>query len=343
MAKTIVMSFDGTWNVPDMNLEDGDTNTNVYRLHDAVVASETPWGTIKRYYSGVGTDGGHWYLVAGATGLGLSDILLRAYRDLIDLWEAGDRLFLFGFSRGAYTARSLSGLLETSGLLRREHRQRLDHAYRLYRDRRQGPRSAAAERFAKRYSVVVPIHLLGVWDTVGSLGIPLNSFGAFNRRHFEFHDTRLSHRVRHACQALAVDEHRKAFAPTLWSPASPAAGSLEQAWFPGAHSNVGGGYPSRILSDVSLAWMMERAERHGLVLAADKRPVLLATHRSADIVDSYREFLSHFYRLVSPRRYLRPIGFTPFGNETLHPSVRQRRLILRDYRPINPTHPSLDA
>ncbi|MBY5930749.1 DUF2235 domain-containing protein [Halomonas sp. DP8Y7-3] len=342
MAKNVALFFDGTWQVPDTDLQDGDTNTNVSRLYQAVL--ENPMaegGTITRYYRGVGS-GRRWYerLVSGATGLGLSDILLDAYVELIDLLRPGDRLFLFGFSRGAYTARSLSGLLHTTGLLRPAHRQLACRAYRLYRDRRRGPHSAEAKRFASRYTWMPDIHMIGVWDTVGSLGIPLRSFANFNRRLFEFHDTRLSPLVRHAYQALAIDEHREAFAPTLWSPQTTTA-TLEQAWFPGAHSNVGGGVEQRALSDISLDWMMTRAALHGLTLAPHSRPLLGAPPRDDDIVDSYALFLSHLYQLVSPLRYLRPVGFARFGNECLHASVAERQTVLPHYRPRNAFHPSL--
>ncbi|WP_108449139.1 DUF2235 domain-containing protein [Halomonas sp. BN3-1] len=344
MAKNVALFFDGTWQVPDMDLEDGDTNTNVSRLYQAVADNPmAEGGTVKRYYHGVGSDL-HWYdrLVAGATGLGLSEILVEAYVELVELLRPDDRLFLFGFSRGAYTARSLSGMLHTSGLLHPEHRQLAGRAYALYRDRRRGPQSAEARRFASRYAWVPEIHMIGVWDTVGSLGIPLRSFAAFNRRRFEFHDTRLSPLVRHAYQALAIDEHRKAFAPTLWSPQTTTS-TLEQVWFPGAHSNVGGGYRDRVLSDVSLDWMMGRACEQGLPLLPDSRPLLGSPPREDDIVDSYQRFLSRLYRLISPRRYLRRIGFASFGNETLHPSVATRRLALPGYRPANPIHPRLAA
>lgn len=150
MAKNVALFFDGTWQVPDMDLEDGDTNTNVSRLYQAVADNPmAEGGTVKRYYHGVGSDL-HWYdrLVAGATGLGLSEILVEAYVELVELLRPEDRLFLFGFSRGAYTARSLSGMLHTSGLLHPEHRQLAGRAYALYRDRRRGPQSAEARRFA---------------------------------------------------------------------------------------------------------------------------------------------------------------------------------------------------
>jgi len=174
----------------------------------------------------------------------------------------GDRVFLFGFSRGAYTARSLGGLIHNCGILRAECIDQVDAAYAFYRDRtnQTHPSTIAARIFRDMYSHAdSSVHLIGVWDTVGALGVSTDLPGwkelskVFTgwEQLWGFHDTRLSPRVRFACQALAIDEERPAYEPTLWT-ADPGARSdqvLEQVWFAGVHSEVGGGTADSALSD----------------------------------------------------------------------------------------------
>jgi uncharacterized protein (DUF2235 family) len=144
-------------------------------------------------------------------------------------------------------------------------------AYELYRDRTgdSHPNSPAAKEFRQRNSHPdVDLDFIGVWDTVGALGVPIPAFRFWNRKRYEFHDTDLSSRVLCAYQALAVDERRKPFLPTLWrkQPHAPATRVLEQAWFPGDHSDAGGGYAETGLSDGALHWMCDRAAASGLAL-----------------------------------------------------------------------------
>ena len=108
---------------------------------------------------------------------------------------------------------------------------------------------------ATRQSPLIKIKFVGVWDTVGALGIPLESFGEFNKEAFEFHDTELSDIVENGIHAIAVDENREPYKVTLWTPKEKLKQTIEQRWFIGAHADVGGGYPSRALSDVTLRWM----------------------------------------------------------------------------------------
>ena len=172
-----------------------------------------------------------------------------------------------------------------------------------------------------------------MWDTVGALGIPVQSFGFFNRRFYEFHDTKLSSTVKNAFQALAIDEHRQEYEATLWSPSERRDQRIEQAWFPGAHSNVGGGYPDDVLADVTLAWMFERARSCGLALDPQAKPVLGEQHWTQELSDSFGEFMRGFYRFLRGR-YYRPIGTTQYGCEWVDTAAveRFRRL---EYRPRN--------
>jgi len=332
-ARNLCLTFDGTWNTPDKGSDIEDqVETNARRLHEAAVADATQ----KTWYDeGVGT---RWYnrVRGGAFGLGLSANIRQGYRWLIDNYADGDRIFLFGFSRGAYTARSLVGLIRNAGLLAPEHKARVPEAYELYRTRDEGPDTAPAVHFRNRYARPgVAVQCLGVWDTVGALGIPLRSFDWFNRRHFEFHDTRLSAMVANAFQAVAVDEHRPDFDVTLWDPPHAPEQHLEQQWFVGAHGDVGGGYPRRELSDIALHWMARRAQGCGLVLDAAGLPEPVADHFQGPIHDSFADFLLGAYSRFKERHY-RPVGRTAYGREAVDDTVARRREADPDYRPKNP-------
>lgn len=333
VARNIIISFDGTWNTPDRNPSaDGDASTNVWKLHQAICDSADGDAQLKWYETGVGT---RWYdkLRGGAFGVGLSRKIQEGYRQLTQLYEEGDRVFIFGFSRGAYSARSLVGMIRNCGLLLPEHHRRVSEAYSLYRTRDEGADSENARFFRRQYSREIPIHFLGVWDTVGALGIPVQSFNWFNQAFYRFHDTELSGIVRHGFHAVAVDEHRRSYCATLWDPKEKPNQTIEQVWFAGAHANVGGGYADNPLSDLPLHWMAEKASEYGLAIDRQRLPAL-ATHLP-DVTDSWRQFLGGAYSKVEPRHY-RPIGATCFGQEKIDQSVLARAAQLADYRPKNP-------
>jgi uncharacterized protein (DUF2235 family) len=339
--KRIVLCFDGTWNTPDDSGDvDANTATNVHRLYQAVL--DRDGGGIEQrawYQAGVGT---RWYnrISGGVAGVGLTRNLLDGYKRLIELYQDGDQIFIFGFSRGAYTARSLGGLIRNCGVLREPRARLINEAHQIYRTRGDGADSEQARAFRSRFAREVEIECLGVWDTVGALGIPLRSFDFFNRQFYEFHDTRLSGAVRNAFQALALDEHRQPYQATMWDPSSRPGQRLEQAWFPGAHANVGGGYRNDRQAEIALAWMMDRAAECGLAFDPAKRPALSDPHWSEDLKDSFAEFLRGLFRLVS-KRYYRPVGATHFGDETLDEAALQRFKRRADYRPSNPVGPHL--
>jgi uncharacterized protein (DUF2235 family) len=154
----------------------------------------------------------------------------------------GDQIFLFGFSRGAYTVRSLAGFINACAILKRQNLGDLPIAWKYYRC--PGPHNPEdfRERFKTDCHTDTPIAFLGVWDTVGALGIPGSLFSAENAAKFAFHDTGPCAIVKHGCHALAIDEHRHDFIPTLWTGPAPAGVDIEQVWFAGAHADVGGGY-----------------------------------------------------------------------------------------------------
>ena len=263
MSKRLVMCCDGTWNTAGQR-----SPTNVVKFHDAI-APQAADGTEQRvfYHNGVGTNG--WDRIrGGAFGFGLSQIVRDTYRFLVENYEPGDELFFVGFSRGAFTARSTAGFVRNAGILRRDQEDRIDQAYALYRTN-EGPDSPAAVAFRKAYALSdqTPIRFIGVWETVGALGVPnvgLPGTNFLNRR-WAFHDTKLSSRVQSAFQALAIDEARRPFEPTLWEPQPQAVNrELEQVWFAGVHCDAGGGYPERELADITLNWMTNRARACGL-------------------------------------------------------------------------------
>jgi uncharacterized protein (DUF2235 family) len=332
----LILSFDGTWNTPDDDgVEGGNRNTNVYRLHDAVLPQDVNGMTQRAWYDrGVGTD---WYnrLTGGLGGVGLSRNIREGYTHLAEEYEPGDEIFLFGFSRGAYTARSLAGLIRNCGIPKQADRDLIHEAYQIYRIRDEGAENEQAKAFRRESSHpgIVEITCMGVWDTVGALGIPVQSFDFFNRHFYQFHDTKLSGIVKNAFQALAIDEHRREYEATLWEPTERMAQRIEQMWFPGTHSNIGGGYPDDILADVTLAWMMDRAGSCGLALDPQKQPQLGDLHWTQDFRDSFAEFLRGIYRFFNAR-YYRPIGTAQYGCEWLDKSAieRFRRL---EYRPRN--------
>lgn len=333
MSRNIVISFDGTWNTPDRAPSaDGDSSTNVWKLHQAILDSSGDQPQLKWYGEGVGT---RWYekLRGGAFGVGLSRNIQDGYRWLVQNYREGDRIFVFGFSRGAYSARSLVGLIRNAGLLTVDNQRRVAEAYSLYRTRDEGADSENARFFRHRYAhPQVDIHCLGAWDTIGALGIPVESFDWFNQAFYRFHDTELSGIVRHAYHAVAVDEHRRNYCATLWDPKEKPNQVVEQVWFSGAHANVGGGYADNPLSDLPLLWMAEKAAGCGLQL--DRRHLPKPPQALPPITDSWREFLGGAYARVQPRFY-RPIGGTLFGQEKLHSSVLTRAAQLADYRPKN--------
>ena len=249
MAKNIVFCSDGTW-------DSSANQTNVYRLFKACAINA---GQVAYYDDGVGSDGTPLEkLLGGAFGTGLYQKIKEGYAKIAHVYESGDRIFLFGFSRGAYTARALGGMITASGLPTQNFDDALvELAFKAYRD--EDDRAQILKDLQGRYAIEVPkIAMVGVWDTVGSLGIPA-IVGGVDPVIYGFLNTSLSPNVLNAYQALAIDERRSEFPPTLWSGAPAPGQNMEQVWFAGVHCDVGGGYPEHGLSDITLAWMVGKA------------------------------------------------------------------------------------
>jgi uncharacterized protein (DUF2235 family) len=277
--KHLIVCCDGTWNRPDQIAQGVAAPTNVAKIALALADADDDGNTqCLHYQAGVGTRRGE-RLLGGGLGVGLSRNVQDCYRFIVGNYEPGDELYFFGFSRGAFTARSTVGLVRNSGILRREHAHRIKDAYGLYRNPRRDsePGGIAAELFRRSYSHAdVEIQFVGVWDTVGALGIPIDGFRPpLLSRLWTFHDTKLSRSVRHAYHAVAIDERRKPFKPTLWErhEQAPAEQKLEQVWFAGVHCDVGGGYRDPALSEIALLWMADKARGCGLAFKPDRLAV----------------------------------------------------------------------
>jgi uncharacterized protein (DUF2235 family) len=332
MADRLVVCFDGTWNRPDDTPWDGDRNTNVRKFYESVLREQHPDGVTQWawYDKGVGT---RWNerIRGGAFGYGIDENIKQGYEYLVHNYDEGDEIFVIGFSRGAYTARSLVGLIRNSGLVR--HTDRIEHAYALYRQRDEGPDTPEALDFRQTHAREVRIRFLGVWDTVGALGVPLRAFEWLNRREYAFHDAELSGIVDHAYHAVAVDEHRADYKVTLWTREKPGQ-TVEQRWFPGAHGNVGGGYPTHALSNLALRWMQEKARACGLEIDPSLVPAPVPDELRAPVADSFGEFLHGLYALTHPRFY-REVGDATAPQQVVDPSVARKYALDPSYRPRN--------
>jgi hypothetical protein len=275
------------------------------------------------YHPGVGTGNVLDKWMGGGTGIGLSENVRSAYAWFVDNYEDGDEIFLFGFSRGAYTARSVAGLIAHVGILRKHHMENFDEVWDYYRQPasiRERQETKFLANFPDRMTRdQVNIKCIGVWDTVGSLGIPGSHFC---QREYKFHDTTLGPGVEYAFQALALDEQRAPFRPAIWksNPKPRVRQTVEQVWFPGVHSNIGGGYSEHVLSDATLFWMASRVapllELDSLYLCAqaDRRRPYATGKLETSLTWSYR---------VTTGRFVRPVCETD-SSEHVHESAFMR-------------------
>lgn len=249
--KNIILCADGTW---DSTTDD----TNVVKLYRALINDALQ---VAYYDDGVGSDGTEVQkLMGGAFGDGLVAKVQDGYSKIAQVYNPGDNIYIFGFSRGAYTARSVAGMIATCGLPPGSFDNNvLAQAFNAYRNPAARPGLAAA--IAPNTLVEAKITMVGVWDTVGALGIPA-AFGGVDAS-YGFLDTGLHPNVINAYHAVSIDERRREFPATLWT-GTPAPGqTVEQAFFVGVHCDVGGGYPDCSLSDITLAWMMNKAAAAG--------------------------------------------------------------------------------
>lgn len=349
--RNLIIGLDGTWNRPDQVDRGRQVPSNVVKMVRAVKcepeqlqyppSTRQDFAQLCYYNTGVGTDGWVDKLWGGVAGRGLFGGMRQAYVWLMTRYQPGDRLFLFGFSRGAFAARSLAGMLAVCGIPRlrvslpdsseiitpeklvASAMTLANEAASIYRIKDPQQREAAGREFRQRYrSRSGNVHFLGVWDTVGAMGLPSRGpMGWLTRRRHRFHDVCLGSNVRHACQALAINERRAAFEPSMWrAPCPPEVESVDQVWFAGVHSNVGGGYVDAGLSDVALQWMAEQAALRGLQVDSD----YLSCRVDPNAFGELRDSLNLFYRApVTGLPRWRDIGSSGLG-ESVHESVYRR-------------------
>lgn len=257
--KRLVCFFDGTWNKPEDQHQ-----TNVVKLQQAILAADA--GGVRQvvhYEVGIATEAtlGRLTFAVGAIGFGVGDRVRGGYRFLCESYEEGDEIYLVGFSRGAFEARSLAGLVALCGIARSAAAETIADVWDYYEQNKLAPDPARLDALRAAACVPIPIKCVAVWDTIGNLGIPFVSKSLIKEL-LGFHDTELPPTVEVGLHALAIDEPRGPFSPTLWTikkgASLPPGQIIEQVWFPGCHANVGGGYKDCALSDIALLWMAER-------------------------------------------------------------------------------------
>ncbi len=388
VPKRLIVCLDGSWDVPSdvstvpprtarLSLDPTNASctsenpaTNVRRFYDSVLPrSHNGWPQTKWYDDGTDLPWLGRYR-DGTFGYALDLQILQSYAYLVTLYEPGDEIFLYGFSRGAYVARTLTGLVGTCGLispslidaqqlnrvkdlalsspsnlatsyeLTRSLRELVLHpgdhllteAYRLYRNLGHDAHGRASASFRSQAGQTASIALLGVWDTVGPLGIPTKALKCLNDHRYNFHDTDLSITVKRAYHALAIDEHRSDYNATLWTSPTRDGQILEQRWFSGSHGDVGGVYRERELSDLSLSWIQRRSVEAGISIEGANSKY--EPNPLGQLHDSFSEGFRGLRRWLHSRFY-RPVLQTGTGTEVLDESVRIRLLRDSNYRPNN--------
>lgn len=324
--KRIVVCADGTWNNPDQQDRGKRKPTNVVKTARGLMPRANDGvAQIVFYHDGVGTSWGLDKIAGGGFGIGLSANIVDAYQFLVLNYEPGDEIFLFGFSRGAYTVRSLAGLLDRIGILPKDNAFYIPDGYQLYRETRSDDEINVFRTHHECREG--SLKFIGVWDTVGALGIPVGLFKSFNKK-YQFHEVGLSKNIENAYQALAIDERRRPFQPSLWTLPAGSPQTLEQLWFPGVHSNIGGGYSKDGLANAALHWIKEKAASHGLEFDEKFLGHYRPWHKH-----ELRDSMTLAYRLLIPK--WRVIGEKENGNESVHHSAWQRLDSVADYKPKN--------
>lgn len=329
MKKNIVVFSDGT------GQEGGKgNNTNVYKLFNMI--EDRTEQQISFYDRGLGTG---WRKITGNVGgMGISKNIMECYEFIFNNYNAGDNIYLFGFSRGATTVRSLSAFIHLFGILPKSRPELIKHAYKIYKIFNSEKRKKRAGEFlSKHHNQWCKIKFLGVWDTVAALGIPFKTFDVIVNsipffRH-KFHDLNLSESVENARHALAIDDERKTFHPKLWeTKINPGYQSMKQVWFCGMHTDVGGGYAEPELSDIALTWMTLEAKEYGLRLYS-KNKIELNQDQDGIMHNSRKGFPKNLFR-----KKVRSWNSKTHGKPVVHESVLLRKRS-KDNKPSPPYAP----
>lgn len=332
--KRIVICADGTWNVRDqVDPKTGRRHpSNVTKVARAVrPCDRNGVPQVVYYHDGVGTAGGLDRWTGGAFGEGIEANIRDLYRFLVYNYDNHDEVFLFGFSRGAFTVRTLVGFMTKVGLVEKDHDFFVPDLYDCY-EQGLGPGAPLWDRVFRDVKIqraCPPIRFVGVWDTVGALGAPGFLGQLINRNKYQYHDVTLNKNIRGAYHALAIDERRKPFAPNIWTRPPGWLGDLEQAWFPGVHSNVGGGYSPDGLANEALHWMVEKAEGCGIEFDSAYLAHFLNCFNSV-----LNDSMTAMYRVLGP--LIRRIGQHAADGEHIHQAALDRmKLIDCNYHPAN--------
>jgi hypothetical protein len=327
-AKRIIICCDGSW-------DNHKAPTNVDKIaravnalsddgvHQVVFHNKSP----KRY-----NRLNNWL---GTTfGKGIRQNMLDAYRFIALNYQADDELYIFGASRGAYTARALAGMLHTVGLLPKDELHNVDKAYKYYK-------SSPNKRKSMPYTHCNKPHItaLAVWDTVGSVGVATPLLRRLSKTFTSFHDLNLSPDIKNAYQALAIDEKREPYQVGLWSGNINSDQTVEQVWFCGVHCDVTGGYTRSGLADITLLWMIQKVNQLGLSFdqeyLADTRKI------NADIMDELHDSYSVHYRWLEKLgmpdgiRRLQGNNINDAINESVHETVLERTKRMEGYQANN--------
>lgn len=359
MSKKIVICSDGTGN------KGGSVdNTNVFRLYKLVDIQRED--QIAFYDDGIGTESENtiFKMITRAFGFGFKKNILALYRYIAKHYEPGDKIYMFGFSRGAATVRALAGMIQTVGLLRNDYHGVMKHgivddiklhiesmkAMRLYRRSQRHPEEAL-EFMERKTHGVVDIEMVGVWDTVSALGFPQDtswlviglsklidivSDKIMPHHYFNY---QLDKNVKNVYHALSIDDNRHSFQPKVWNEVREDSPEyIEQVWFAGAHSNVGGGYPRIGLSMIPLDWMMDKAQKHGLIFDVGEQENIKERANEGGKLYNPRAGFWAYYRYKP--RHIRDLTLKNGesvlrGNIKIHESVI-RRMQVCDYYPILP-------
>lgn len=322
----IVICADGTWNRPEDDIEKN-FPTNVLKLARSIAPNSREKKQHVFYDWGLGTH--HSGIISGATGRGIHKNILDGYRYIVQNYAAGDQIYLFGFSRGAYTVRALCGLINNCGIVKRKDAKLINHAWGIYKSpaKKNHPNGNNAQDFRRSHCHRSrKVHFVGVWETVGALGIPSSVMGLLDGND-EFYDTKMGGNVQFARHGLAIDEKRVDFQPTIWRARTGV--DPKQVWFCGSHSDIGGSYPpdkdGRSVADITLGWMMDEAIEAGLILAPHLKAGL-SNGSGAQLHESRRKLFRFKARLH------RPVDQQCVGTR-IHPSVRERYEQDATYRP----------
>lgn len=265
MPKNIVIFSDGT------GQEGGKgASTNIYKLFNII--EDRTSQQISFYDRGLGTN---WRKISGnVSGAGISKNIIDCYQFIFENYEAGDQIYLFGFSRGAATVRSLTSFIHYFGIIPKSRPELIEKAYKIYKIKNESKRKAKATEFVSTHHTMwTNVKFLGCYDTVAALGVPIKPISVMLDKipwfQHTFQNFKLNESVENAYQALAIDDERKTFHPILWDADTLPDQSIKQVWFCGMHTDVGGGYDEQELSDIPFLWMKNMAINHGLLIYSE--------------------------------------------------------------------------